>query len=214
MSEQKERKTVKVNPTAGNVLRRYPGSLPGRNVLSRRDRERFALLRSMLVYYAYRVIRSDGITDMKRLKDGTDYLYNDESRRDEAAQYLWTHTELIDRFVEQNEELTKLEREILLSWKRAKTGIYTMVDYTEDGAIVFGMDAIYQVLGIERAWGTFLGSIPLPMGFDGTLLPYRGRIITDGRLTLNPIEVPEEFLVMTMGMVQMARAENGILTSL
>lgn len=96
-----------------------------------------------------------------------------------VADYLWSHTEVIEEYLA-SAELPEEHAQIIASWKRCKPGRYILERHLKKGSIFISTEdmAVYMVKGLFSAWEEMLGKGPVLL--DAVLLPFRDNIISDG----------------------------------
>ena len=103
------------------------------------------------------------------------------------ANHIWEHTEVIDAFLAET-DLSEEHREIVIGWKKCRPEKYILERHFKKGSVFISADTarivsaarVYMVLGLYSPWEEVLCGRPLPVLLDAVLLPFRGRIITDG----------------------------------
>lgn len=97
------------------------------------------------------------------------------------ANYIWEHTEVIEKFLAET-DLLEEHREIVTGWKKCRPGKYILERHLKKGSVFISADTaqVYMVLGLYSTWEEVLCGRTLPVLLDAVLLPFRGRIITDG----------------------------------
>lgn len=104
------------------------------------------------------------------------------------AEALWEDVSLIDEYLAENPGLTEEEKEILCSWKQAKTDNFIYERQLPEGAVFINQDReVYIVKGTSLAFNVMLGGRTLPLALTATLMPFRDVIITDGLIGLMDI---------------------------
>lgn len=97
----------------------------------------------------------------------------------EIANYLWSHTEVIDEYLAAT-ELQGEQAQILAGWKQCKPGRYVVERHLKKGTVFISADdgAVYMVKGLFSTWEEILGQAPMLL--EAVLIPFRGSIISDG----------------------------------
>ena len=93
---------------------------------------------------------------------------------------LWDDVSIIDEYVS-NHELSNEEKEIILGWKKAVTSRFVIERHLKKGTILIDVDnqKVCLVQGIYSSWDEML-PLPLPIMVHTTLIPFKGKIISDG----------------------------------
>lgn len=101
------------------------------------------------------------------------------------AATLWADVSLIDGYLAENDRLTGEERELLRSWKRARTDNFIYERQLREGAVFINQAReVYIVKGTSLPFNVMFGGKPLPLALTATLLPFRDVVITDGIIRL------------------------------
>lgn len=105
-----------------------------------------------------------------------------------AADELWNHMEIIDDYLAQRNDLLAEHREIINSWKRRVRGNFYLERHLKHGSILIDAESknVYQVKGIISSWREMIGSYPLPVYMEATLIPVQDVIIPDGLIIPKP----------------------------
>ncbi len=108
------------------------------------------------------------------------------------AEKLWADVSLIDGYLAENNRLTEGEKDLLRSWKRAKTDNFIYERQLREGAVFINQAReVYIVKGTSLSFNVMLGGRPLPLALTATLLPFRDAVITDGIIGLMDISYGE-----------------------
>lgn len=131
------------------------------------------------------------------------------------AERLWDEVSLIDEYAGGNPELTPEEREVLLSWKRAKTDNFIFERQLRDGSVFINQDKeVYLVKGTSIALDVMFSGRVLPLALTATLLPFKGAIITDGLIGLMNITYGDDLKKEFRDIYNDARERNVIITKI
>lgn len=105
-----------------------------------------------------------------------------------AADELWNHVEIIDDYLAQRNDLPAEHQEIINSWKRRVRGNFFLERHLKHGSILIDAEenTVYQVKGIISSWKEMMGSYPLPVYLEATLIPFQDVIIPDGLIIPKP----------------------------
>ena len=98
-----------------------------------------------------------------------------------VADFLWNRPELIDHYLKEA-ELSVENREIVSGWKRRIRGSFYLERHLKRGSIMISdsENQVYRVLGLFSSWEEMFSFRPLPVLIKATLLPFKGKIISDG----------------------------------
>ena len=95
------------------------------------------------------------------------------------ADYLWSHTEVIDEYLAVA-ELPNEYAQIVAGWKQCKSGRYILERHLKKGSVFISVEdeTVYMVKGLFSTWAEMLGESPVLL--DAVLIPFRDSIISDG----------------------------------
>ena len=95
------------------------------------------------------------------------------------ADYLWSHTEVIDEYLAVA-ELPNEYAQIVAGWKQCKPGRYILERHLKKGSVFISVEdeAVYMAKGLFSTWSEMLGNSPVLL--DAVLLPFLDSIISDG----------------------------------
>ena len=98
------------------------------------------------------------------------------------ADFVWSHTNVIDDYLGKTAVLTEEHRSIIADLKRCRPGQYILERNLKKGSVFIDAEAqsVYMVCGIYSSWAEMFGCRPLPVLMKAVLLPFRDKIITDG----------------------------------
>ena len=119
----------------------------------------------------YQVCPKTGRIDQKHGVDARDAK--------KIADYLWSHTEVIDEYLAVA-ELPNEYAQIVAGWKQCKSGRYILERHLKKGSVFISVEdeTVYMVKGLFSTWAEMLGESPVLL--DAVLIPFRGSIISDG----------------------------------
>ena len=159
-----------------------PGDKTNPSVLDPDEASQFLQLQGQLLVYAnnqfgvmpgvdtYEEFQSAYIDDIRPLHER---LYQEENA-----------VEIIEDFVRENPtEFSQPQLSRIKSWENYKKGQFFVVEHLEDGTIFLDPDEprAYKVTGVYDDYADTLPEEALPVAMTSVvLLPYNGRIITDG----------------------------------
>ena len=131
------------------------------------------------------------------------------------AERLWADVSVIDDYIEENPGLTEAEKELLLSWKRAKTDNFIFERQLTEGAVFINQDReVYIVKGTSVAFETMFAGRTMPMALTATLIPFRDVIITDGLIGLMNITYEEDLKKEFRDIYNDARQKDALIRAL
>lgn len=95
------------------------------------------------------------------------------------ADYLWSHTEIIDEYLAAA-ELPDEYAHIVAGWKQCKPGRYVLERHLKKGSVFISAEdgTVYMVKGLYSTWAEIIGDCPVLL--DAVLIPFRDSIISDG----------------------------------
>ena len=106
----------------------------------------------------------------------------------EVADWIWEHTEIIDDYLKEHPSLKKDRREILKGWKRCIHDRWMVERHLKSGSVFLGKTPYaFLVQGIVSSFEEMIGFYGTPVMIEATLLPFRGKIITDGLVRYIPV---------------------------
>lgn len=111
--------------------------------------------------------------------DATDPCELDEASL--VLDALWTHPELVSSFVRENPAgLSEQDLEIARGWRHPVTDAFVFVDAEGDYATAMNAERLFVVESLVRRISSQIRAIPSLAVL--TLIPYRGQVVTDGRV--------------------------------
>ncbi len=102
----------------------------------------------------------------------------------EVRDYLFSHIELIDRFIQDNpEDIDKEGLESISGWKNfVRREFYIERFLKKYNIFIADDDTVYGVLGLTNGPADFIDKRNLPIRVQAILLPFQGKIVYDGFL--------------------------------
>lgn len=101
------------------------------------------------------------------------------------AETLWADMSLIDGYLAEKSGLSEEEKDLLRSWKRARTDNFIYERQLREGAVFINQAReVYIVKGTSLPFNVMFWGKPLPLALTATLLPFRDMVITDGIIRL------------------------------
>lgn len=104
------------------------------------------------------------------------------------ADCLWARPQMIDEYLAQA-GLPEERADLVAAWKRCIPGRFFIERHLKKGSVFIHTEggAVYLVSGLQSSWEEMLDGRPLPAMVDTTLIPFRGRIVTDGLIALSRV---------------------------
>lgn len=176
-------------------------------ILKKEDGELFFKLWLPLLAY---VNNKYGIHEglLLSLEEGIDFR-----KAKEIANHLWEDVSLIDIYLaECGADLTTEEKALIEGWKQRVKGAFILERHLKKGSIFISMEdeAVYQVCGITSSWEEMLDGMPLPIILETVLIPFRGVIISDGLVMVQPVMLGG-YLKKQMKEIYLAAKKDGTL---
>ncbi len=97
------------------------------------------------------------------------------------ASHIWNHTAVIDEYLAQTDLLEEY-REIISGWKTCRVGKYIIERHLKKGSVFISAEdcSVYMVQGLFSSFEEMFDGWYLPILSEAVLIPFRGKIITDG----------------------------------
>ncbi|MGM9552036.1 MAG: hypothetical protein ACI3XA_07255 [Clostridia bacterium] len=110
------------------------------------------------------------------------------------ANYIWEHTEVIDEYLA-GADLPAEHREIIEGWKMFRSGKYIMERHLKRGSVFISLEdnSVYMVQGLFSSFDEMFDGWHLPLLVDAVLLPFLGKVITDGLMIPHRISFGVEY---------------------
>lgn len=104
------------------------------------------------------------------------------------ANCLWARPQMIDEYLAQA-GLPAEHAALVAAWKRCIPGRYVIERHLKKGSIFLNTAdwSVYLVSGLQSSWEEMLSGRPLPAMVSATLIPFRGRIVTDGLIEASAV---------------------------
>lgn len=117
------------------------------------------------------------VNDLEDIAHATSLNPNDVAK---VAHNLWDDPRIIDDYLKDH-SLDQEEAEIVESWKHCVHSKFVIERILKSGAMFIGMhDEVYKVLGTISELEDVFFYYPKPILLETCLLPFKGKIITDG----------------------------------
>jgi hypothetical protein len=117
-----------------------------------------------------------------------EYVFCSREEKLEVRNALYENPDLLDAFVAQNPaQLSADELQIVQSWKRFVSGQFYIERFLKKATIFVGGGQpakVYAVLGLTEPIEEVFGGQRPPIAVDAVLLPFKGRIVYDGLLSI------------------------------
>lgn len=145
--------------------------------LSQPDAQLFFDLMLPLQWYA-----SQQAGLLPTIKSFNAYKDSDMEDKVEVRDYIFTHPELIDQFVQNNPaKFAPEELAIVAGWKNFIHGDFFIERLLKKYSIfIDDKDNVYGVLGLTEGLNEIIDKRRLPLRVNAVLLPFKGRIVYDG----------------------------------
>lgn len=130
---------------------------------------------------------------------------------------LYKRMDFVDSFVEENPfNFPREDLEIILGWKHLVRGTFYVLRYLKKYTVLLGSDEppkAYGVLALNDRFDELLGPY-LPAMVETVLLPFMGKIIYDGLMSVSPVLFGGGARKGLMDDLREAEHKFGIITSL
>ncbi|MBE9061951.1 hypothetical protein [cf. Phormidesmis sp. LEGE 11477] len=145
--------------------------------LSPADAQRFMSLMLPLQWYVNQEAQI-----LPEVKDFESFCATEAEDKIQVRDYLFAHTELINRFVQDNpEDIDKEGLETISSWKNYIFGDFYIERFLKKYSIfIADDDTVYGVLGLTSGPSDFIDKRNLPIRVQTILLPFQNKIVYDG----------------------------------
>ncbi len=147
--------------------------------LSPADTELFMSLMLPLQWYVNQ--QAQVLPDLESIEAYSDVSVEDKIK---VRDYLFSHTELFDRYIQDNPDgLDEASASIVSGWKDFIQGDFYIERWLKKYTIFMSdSDKVYGVLGLVSAPEDFIDKRRLPVRVQAILLPFKGKIVYDGFL--------------------------------
>ena len=104
----------------------------------------------------------------------------------------------------------------MLEWKNCRTKKYVIERYLKQGTVFISLEdrSVYMVQGLFSSWEEMFKGWKLPIVLDATLIPFGGKIITDGVVTPYSMQFGSEYTAEFKEVYMEAKRNNKIHFSL
>ena len=101
-----------------------------------------------------------------------------------VSDYLWNHPSVIDSYLN-TAKLSSEHSAIVTGWKHFVRDQFILERHLQKGSVFIPLndDRVYIVSGIDLSFEEMFADIPLPLLLETTLIPFNGKIISDGMIT-------------------------------
>lgn len=168
----------------------------------------FRLYGSLMVYVSKKF-------NILNLNSPGDFMKTPLERIRKLREKFYAHPELIDSFVKENPyHLSPRDLEVISEWKHFLKGEFIILRSLKEHTIFLDTEEpkAYGVLGLYSMFEEIVG--PLPVMAETVLLPFKGKIITDGILIAHSILFGRGIRDSFNDSYQEAQFTHGIITSL
>lgn len=119
-----------------------------------------------------------------KIKTFEDFCATDVEEKIQVREHLFSHLELIDKFIKDNpNDLDEDSLSIISGWKTFIRGDFFIERFLKKHSIFIGSsDNVYAVLGLTDAPSEFIDKRNLPIRIETILLPFKRKIVYDGFL--------------------------------
>ncbi len=123
-----------------------------------------------------------------KLKKMTGAKNLDPGEVKKIADYLWEHTSVIDEYLVDC-SLSDEHSGIASGWKKCISGRFMLEQHLKKGSVFISTEneQVYMVGGIITSWEEMFFYRPLPILLDAALIPFKGKIISDGIVIPNNV---------------------------
>ena len=131
------------------------------------------------------------------------------------ANELWAHVDIIDDYL-QYAPIGEEEKEIIREWKRFVRDEFFVERHLMTGTVFISNRAkkVYLVNGLYSTVKEMLPNASCPIAVVATLLPFKGKIITDGLLASYFMEIPDNVNELLHQIYQETKENNRIIKKL
>ncbi len=147
--------------------------------LSPTDAHRFMSLMLPLQWYVNQQAKI-----LPEIKNFQAFCETEAEDKIKVRDYLFSHIELIDQFIQDNpEDIDKEGLGSISDWKNFVRGDFYIERFLKKHNIfIADDDTVYGVLGLTNAPADFIDKRNLPIRVQTILLPFQGKIVYDGFL--------------------------------
>ena len=144
-----------------------------------------------------------------------DIFHMDNRMKGYLFENLWKNTNYIDEFIELNPNMKNDDKELLLSWKQVISSMFIVEHHSNNGTVFIDLETnkVYLVYGIVSDYDEMFHFTTFPLLVKANLLPFKGKIITDGILTPYPDALDSESKAMSREIYINAKKTNSIIRS-
>lgn len=136
-----------------------------------------------------------------------------------VAEALWKDTDILDEYISAVSEqhgLPDEDRRILEGWKHPVSAAFVLERHLAKGSIFIDPETekVYLVKGLTQTWEELLPVWKPPILLDATLIPYCGKIISDGLVAPRRVSFGPGYREDFKQLYLEAKQNGSILTSL
>ena len=146
------------------------------------------------------------------LKDIGFWDHLDLAEVKEVSDVLWADPGLIEKYLDDVEDMADNDRDLIRSWTRCISGRFILERILKKGAILISIDdeEVYQVSGITSTWEEMFSFARLPVIIHATLMPFDDVIISDGLILTYDVIVGNNMAKWCKATYMMAK-KNGLI---
>ena len=139
----------------------------------------------------------------------------DVNKLKQIANEVWSHTDLIDEYIA-SAKLPCPQREIATGFKSCCQGRYFSERHLKQGRVFISPadNNVYMVRGLVSTFDEMFDDIRLPVLVDAVLLPFCGKIVTDGLMNVYPVIIGKALTSELKNMYMTAKQSQSIRYSL
>jgi hypothetical protein len=142
------------------------------------------------LYYSVMVYTNRRLEIISDLTDPKDVGFRQPEEKIQMRDAFYEHPELLEEFLSENPYgFSRDELAIVASWRHGVVGEFYVLRYLKKYAVFLGTkpERLYGVLSPGNPLEMTFAGYPLPLYVKDVLLPFQGRIIYDGLLSVYSI---------------------------
>lgn len=175
--------------------------------------EAFLFFRLMIPLQFFVQRKFNILDDVQTLED---YKNAPFAEKFKVRNQLFATPALIDEFIDENpQDIPLNELAVAASWKRFVKGDFYVERHLKTSTIFIGEDdTVYSVLGLTDSLDKIFPKYIIPQIVSGVLLPFNGKIVSDGFFSANQIYVGNNIKNELKAIYGNAKKKNQILTEI
>ena len=143
----------------------------------------------------------------------------DATKGNMVANKLFENPEWIDMYLHKNKRLSRNDRAILLEWRDYFIlDAFCLIKNLKRFSIFMNtkdsQDILYGVVGITQPFSEMFPSKDLPMFLKTVLLPFKGKIISNGMFAISDKPIDSDSKEQIYSLYQKAKDNYGVKTTL